>query len=44
MQEMEIQSLGLDDPQEMQMKTNTSTLAWEMPRTEESGGVAKSWT
>ena len=43
MQEMQIQSLGQNDPLEMEMATNSSILAWAMPWTEESGGVAKSW-
>ena len=31
MQDMWIQSLGREDPQEKEMKTHSSTLAWEIP-------------
>ena len=33
------QSLGQEDPQEKEMATHSSILAWEMPWTEESGGL-----
>ena len=39
MQDTCIQSLGQDDPLEEGMPTNSSILAWEMPRTEEPGGL-----
>ena len=45
-----VQSLGGEDPLEKEMATHSSTLAWKIPRTEESGrlhgvhGVAKSQT
>ena len=37
MQETQVQSLGQKDPLEQEMATHSSTLAWEMPRTEEPG-------
>ena len=36
-QEMQVQSLGREDPLEKEMATHSSILAWEIPRTEESG-------
>ena len=39
MQEMQVQSLGWEDPLEKEMATHSSTLAWEIPWTEESGGL-----
>ena len=48
MQEMQVQSLGQEDPLEKEMTTHSSILAWEIPWTEEPGelqsGVAKSQT
>ena len=46
MQENSVQSLGLKDPLEEEMAAHSSILAWEIPRTEETGrlqsmGVAK---
>ena len=38
-QEMWVQSLGQEDPQEKEMATHFSILAWEIPRSEESGGL-----
>ena len=35
MQEMQIQSLGWEDPLEEEMPTHSSILAWEIPGTEE---------
>ena len=32
-----VQSLGWEDPLEKRMVTHSSTLAWEIPRTEEAG-------
>ena len=48
-QETWVQSLGWEDPQEKEMATHSSTLAWEIPWTEEPGGLQfmglqKSWT
>ena len=39
MQEMLIQSLGQEDPLEKGMATRSSILAWEIPWTEEPGGL-----
>ena len=39
MQEMWVRSLGLEGPQEKGMATYSSTLAWEIPWTEEPGGL-----
>ena len=35
----EIGSLGREDPLEEEMATHFSVLAWEIPRTEEPGGL-----
>lgn len=37
-QKMQVQSLGQVDAQEKEMATYSSTLVWEMPRTEEPDG------
>ena len=45
MQEMWVGSLGQEDPLEKEIATPSSILAWEIPQTEEPGGlhgVAKS--
>ena len=34
-----VQSLGWEDPLEKEMATHSSILAWEIPRTEEPGGL-----
>ena len=39
MQEMQIQSLGREGPLEKEMATHSSILAWEIPWTEEPGGL-----
>ena len=39
MQEMLVRSLGWEDPLEKEMATRSSILAWEIPRTEEPGGL-----
>ena len=49
MQEMQVQSLGWEGPLENKMEAHSSTLAWEIPWTEEPGGhqsmgSQKSWT
>ena len=50
MQETWVQSLGWEDALEKEMATHSSILAWEIPQTEEPGGlqsvhgVAKSQT
>ena len=38
-QETGVQSLGQEDPLEEEMETHSSVLAWEIPRTEEPGGL-----
>ena len=37
--EMWIQSIGQEDPLKEEVATPSSTLAWRIPRTEESGGL-----
>ena len=37
MQEMGVQSQGLEDPQEEEMATHSTILAWKTPWTEEPG-------
>ena len=39
MQEMQIQSLGQEDPLEKEMATQSCILAWRISGTEESGGL-----
>ena len=39
MQETQILSLGREDPLEQEMATHFSVLAWEIPWTEEPGGL-----
>ena len=36
---MRVQSLGREDPLEKGMATHCSILAWEIPRTQEPGGL-----
>ena len=38
-QEMQVRSLGQEDPLEKEMATNSSILAWRLPWTEEPGGL-----
>ena len=38
-QEMQVQSLGWEDPLEEEMTTHSSILAWRIPRREEPGGL-----
>ena len=38
-QEMQVQSRGQEDPVEKKMATHFSILAWEIPWTEEPGGL-----
>ena len=38
-QEMQVQSLGREDPLEKEMATHPSILAWRVPRTEEPEGL-----
>ena len=37
--EMQVWSLGQEDPQEEGMATHSSILAWRIPLTEETGGL-----
>ena len=37
MRETRVRSLGREDPLEKEMATHSSTLAWKIPWTEESG-------
>ena len=39
MQEIQVQSLGREDLLEKEMATHSSILAWEIPWTEEPGGL-----
>ena len=39
MQDTQVQSLGQEDPLEKEMTTYSSILAWEIPWTEEPGGL-----
>ena len=43
----QVQSLSWEDPLEKEMATHSSILAWEMPQTEEPGGIqsigSQSW-
>ena len=39
MQEMQVRSLGQEDPLEEGMATHLSLLAWEIPWTEDPGGL-----
>ena len=34
-----VQTLGLEDPQEKEMATHSSILSWEIPCTQEPGGL-----
>ena len=38
-QETRVQSLGQEDPLEKEMAAHSSVLAWEIPWTEEPGGL-----
>ena len=48
LQEMQVQSLGQEDPLEKEMATHSNILAWKIPLTEEPGRLhtwgARSWT
>ena len=39
MREMLVQSLGREDPLKEEMATHSSIVAWEIPQTEETGGL-----
>ena len=36
---MQVRSLGLENPLEKEMATHSSILTWEIPQTEEPGGL-----
>ena len=38
-QKTQVRSLGQEDPLEKEMATHSSVLAWEIPETEEPGGL-----
>ena len=40
MQETQVRSLGQEDPLEEEIATHSSILAWEIPWTEEHGGLS----
>ena len=42
MQETQVPSLGQENALEEEIATHSSTLAWEIPRTEEPGGLQSS--
>ena len=44
MREAQIQFLDWEDPLEKEMTTHSSVLAWEIPWTEESGGLQSMWS
>ena len=44
MQETQVRSLGQEDPLEKQMATHFSICAWEIPSTEEPGGLQSLWS
>ena len=49
MQERQVQSWGQEDPLEKEIATHSNILAWEIPWTQETGGLQsmvlqKSWT
>ena len=39
MHETQVQALGQEDPLEKEMAAHSSMLAWEIPQTEEPGGL-----
>ena len=39
MKEMQVRSLGQEDPLQKEMATHSSILPWEIPWTEEPGGL-----
>ena len=39
LQEMQVRSLGWEDPLEKEMVTHSSIVAWEISQTEQSGGL-----
>ena len=43
MQEVQVQSLGLEDPLEKEMAPHSTILAWEIPWTEDPSGLQSLW-
>ena len=43
MQETWVRSLGREDPPEKEMATHSRFFAWEIPWTEETGGLYSPW-
>ena len=43
MKEMQVQSLGQEDPLEKEMAIYSSIVAWEIPSTEKPGGLYSPW-
>ena len=43
MQEMQVQSLGWEDPLEKEMATHSTIPAWKIPWTEEPGRLYSPW-
>ena len=43
-QEMQVRSLDREDPLEKEVATRSSILAWEIPQTEEPGGLQSMWS
>jgi len=43
-QERQVRSLGKEDPLEKEITTHSSILAWEIPWTEEPGGLQSLWS
>ena len=43
-QETLVRSLGQEDPLDEEMATHSSVLAWEIPLTEEPGGLQSMWS
>ena len=44
MQKMQVQSLSQEDPLEKEMATHYNSFAWEIPWTEEPGGIQSMWS
>ena len=44
MQETWVLSLGWEDPREKAMASDSSTLSWKIPWTEEPGGLQSTWS
>ena len=43
MLEMQVQSMGQEDPLEQQMATHSNVVFWKIPWTEEPGGLYSPW-